>query len=132
MTTRQPRASTAPHWIEGLVAGLGLLLMTTMFAAIAYDIARYEAEPPAFEIVVTEIAPEAGQHRVTFHLHNTSLATAAEVHVIGTITEGGAEVEEADVTFDYVASESRDEGALFFRHDPTGALHLRVAGYTDP
>ena len=49
--------------------------------------------------------------------------------------EGGDDgtTETADVTFDYVAAESHDNGTLFFKSDPqSGTLDLRVGGFTDP
>ncbi len=68
-----------------------------------------------------------------FDIRNLSMTTAAQVQVRGDLQRNDAAPENADVTFDYVASESKDSGTLFFRSDPrSGTLTLTVAGYTEP
>ncbi|MCZ7454623.1 TIGR02588 family protein [Rhizobium rhizogenes] len=68
-----------------------------------------------------------------FDIRNLSMTTAAQVQVRGDLQQDGTMQESADVTFDYVASESKDAGTLFFRNDPRrGTLNLNVSGYTEP
>lgn len=122
-----------PHWIEWVTGGICTLLVTALIGWLCVDIYRYEPQEAAFGIDVADITPAPGGYRVTFDIRNTSLTTAAAVHVRGDLAVAPDIRESADVTFDYVASESRETGTLFFRADPaTGALDLRVMGYTDP
>lgn len=61
-----------------------------------------------------------------------STTTAADVTVRGEIISGDV-VEETEVTFDYVAAESKSSGAFLFSSDPEEhELRIRVLGYTDP
>lgn len=125
--------SADPHWIEWVTGTISTLLVAAMFGWIAYDICRYSPEEARFEIAVTGVEGQTGQYRVKFAIHNLSMTTAAQVNVRGDLEQNGASPENADVTFDYVASESKDNGTLFFRSDPrNGTLTLTVAGYTEP
>ncbi|TZG31751.1 TIGR02588 family protein [Agrobacterium sp. B1(2019)] len=125
--------SADPHWIEWVTGTICTLLVAAMLGWIAYDIYRYIPEDARFEIAVTGVEAQAGQYRVRFDIRNLSMTTAAQVQVRGDLQQNDATLESADVTFDYVASESRDTGALFFRNDPRSAtLTINVAGYTEP
>ncbi|CVI63149.1 MULTISPECIES: TIGR02588 family protein [Agrobacterium] len=125
--------SADPHWIEWVTGTICTLLVAAMLGWIAYDIYRYIPEDARFEIAVTGVEAQAGQYRVRFDIRNLSMTTAAQVQVRGDLQQNDATLESADVTFDYVASESRDTGTLFFRNDPRSAtLTINVAGYTEP
>lgn len=125
--------SSEPHWVEWLTGAFCTLLVAAMLGWIGYDIYRYQPEEARFEISVTGVEEQLGQYRVKFDIRNLSMTTAAQVQVRGDLQQNGATQESADVTFDYVASESRDTGTLFFRNDPrSGTLNLDVAGYTEP
>lgn len=125
--------SADPHWVEWLTGGICALLVLAMLGWIGWDMLRYTDDDATFDVTVTSVAPTAGRYRVTFDILNTSMSTASQVHVRGDIRKDGGVTESSDVTFDYVASESRDVGTLFFMTDPAAAtLDLQVVGYTDP
>ena len=125
--------SPEPHWVEWLTGAVCTLLVIAMLGWIGYDIYRYKPDKARFEIAVTDVEAQAGQYRVSFDIRNLSMTTAAQVHIRGDIQQNAATLESADVTFDYVASESRDTGTLFFRNNPqNGTLIINVAGYTEP
>lgn len=125
--------SADPHWIEWVTGTICTLLVAAMLGSIGYDIYRYRPEDARFDIAVTGVEGQAGQYRVKFDIRNLSMTTAAQVQVRGDLQQNDATLESADVTFDYVASESRDTGTLFFRNDPRSAtLTINVAGYTEP
>ena len=125
--------SSNPHWIEWVTGIACTLLVAAMLGWIAYDIYRYSPEEARFEVTVSHVEGEPGQYRVKFDIRNLSMTTAAQVKVRGDLERNDAAPEKADVTFDYVASESSDSGTLFFRNDPrSGTLTLSVAGYTEP
>jgi uncharacterized protein (TIGR02588 family) len=53
--------------------------------------------------------------------------------VRGEIVDGGNLVEDADITFDYVAAQSKSSGAILFSQDPgTREMRVRAVGYIDP
>ncbi|MFF2322330.1 TIGR02588 family protein [Agrobacterium sp. NPDC058088] len=125
--------SAEPHWIEWVTGTICTLLVAAMLGWIAYDIYRYSPEDARFDIDVSGIEGEPGQYRVKFDIRNLSMTTAAQVKVRGDLQRNETAAENADVTFDYVASESKDSGTLFFRNDPrNGTLTLTVTGYTQP
>ena len=72
-------------------------------------------------------------HQVPFSVLNVTQTSAAQVQVVGTMSEQNGHVEKAAVTLDYVASEALSSGVLFFEHDPRNHnLELRVVSYTNP
>lgn len=124
--------SGSPHWIEWLSGILSALLVAGLAGWLCWDVYRYDDRPPDFILSVTAVMQREGGYSLSFDIHNTSMTTAATVHVVGVLTGAGAD-ETASVTFDYVASESHDNGVLFFSRDPRNAdLALRVEGYTEP
>lgn len=125
--------TSSPHWIEWVTGIMSSLLVIALLGWISWDIYRYDDSKPDFEISVVSKEPVANGFRVTFDIHNVSQSTAATVHVVGTLRGADGATDTADVTFDYVAAESHDNGTLLFKNDPqAGALELRVAGFTDP
>lgn len=122
-----------PHWIEWVAGMLSLVLILGIIGWVGYEAVTRTDEPPALS--VTLIGTESGPsgHRVTFEVENGSTATAAAVVLHGEITDNGEIVEEAEVTFDYVPSQSKAGGALMFQTDPTGKqITIRPVGFTDP
>lgn len=126
--SRSNTESASPHWIEWFTGIVSALLVVALLAAIGWDILRYRPDEPAFRLKAVSVEPVEDRYRVRFTVHNTSMATAAKVHVRGTLSG-----ESADVMFDYVAAESGEKGTLFFRGDPlAGGLDLAVIGYVEP
>lgn len=125
--------TSSPHWIEWLTGGLCGCIVIALLGWLIWDIYRYDDSAADFALNVTAIEPASGGFRVAFDIRNVSQSTAAQVHVVGDLQPAAGAAETADVTFDYVASESRDRATLFFTTQPsTDTLRLRVAGYTEP
>lgn len=121
-----------PHWIEWVTGTISAALVLLMIGLISWEVFTQEEAAPDLSVSVTSHSAVENGHRVTFDIANKSTTTAADVTVRGEIISGDV-VEETEVTFDYVAAESRSSGALLFSSDP-GAheLRIRVLGYTDP
>ncbi|MCM2472011.1 TIGR02588 family protein [Rhizobium sp. CG5] len=136
MTTVKSGHSTEydqPHWIEWVAGMLSLVLILAIIGWVGYEAVTRTDETP--ELSVTLLGTDSGPtgHRVTFEVENISTATAAAVVLHGEITDNGEVVEEAEVTFDYVPSQSKAGGALIFQTDPTGKqVTIRPVGFTDP
>ncbi len=125
--------TSSPHWIEWVTGIVSSLLVIAMLGRISWDIYRYDDSKADFELAVVSIEPVSSGFRVNFDIHNVSQSTAATVHVVGALRSADGATDTADVTFDYVAAESHDNGTLFLKNDPrSGTLDLRVAGFTDP
>lgn len=125
--------TSSPHWIEWVTGIVSSLLVIAMLGWISWDIYRYDDSKANFELAVVSIEPVSSGFMVNFDIHNVSQSTAATVHVVGALRSADGATDTADVTFDYVAAESHDNGTLFLKNDPRlGTLDLRVTGFTDP
>lgn len=131
--TGRHRERHDPHWIEWLTGLVSAVLIAGMLCWIGWEAVTRKATPPDLSITVLATEPTSAGHRVAFDIYNSATTTAASVTVIGRLTEGDRIIEENQVTFDYVAAESKSTGAILFRNDPSGrGLDIRAAGYTDP
>lgn len=122
-----------PHWIEWLTGIVSALLVTAMLGWLTWEAFTRQATPPDLAVTLLTTEKTAAGHRVAFDIYNTATTTAAAVTVVGRLTDGNRVVEENEVTFDYVAAESKSAGAILFQNDPSGrTLEIHPAGYTDP
>lgn len=122
-----------PHWIEWLTGIVSALLVAAMLGWLTWETFTRKATPP--DLVVTVLTTEKTTigHRAAFDIYNTATTTAAAVTVVGRLTDGDRVIEENDVTFEYVAAESKSTGAILFQNDPAGhTVDIRPAGYTAP
>ncbi len=122
-----------PHWIEWLTGIVSALLVAAMLGWLTWEAFTRQATPPDLVVTVLTTEKTTAGHRVAFDIYNTATTTAAAVTVIGRLTDGDRVIEENDVTFDYVAAESKSNGAILFQNDPAGhTVDIHPAGYTDP
>jgi len=120
------------HWSEWLAGGVSGVLIVALLGWLAYHCYQYTPEKADFRVEITDYTAANNGYRVAFSVTNLSQSSAAQVRVIGTFGEEG-QTEQATTTFDYVASEARSAGALFFENDPRDHdLKLRVASYIEP
>ncbi|WP_343315579.1 TIGR02588 family protein [Brucella sp. BE17] len=125
--------TSTPHWIEWATGGISTFLVLALFGWIIHDIYRYAPGDAAFHIDIKAIEPVNDMFRVRFDVENISQASAAQVRIAGETINADGNHEQSSVNFDYVASEARDSGALFFRTDPRdGQFTIKVEGYTQP
>ena len=121
------------HWIEWLTGILSAVLIAAMLGWVGWEAFTRPATPPDLSVTVLTTARTSGGYRAAFDIHNTATTTAAAVTVVGRLMEGERAIEENQVTFDYVAAESKSTGAILFSNDPAGRrLDIRPTGYTDP
>ncbi|WP_440980703.1 TIGR02588 family protein [Shinella sumterensis] len=130
---RRQRERQDPHWIEWLTGVISTLLVLAMLGWLSWEAVMRPTTPPDLSIHVVSTERAASGYRVAFDIANTGTTTAAAVTVIGRIIQDGRVIEENPVVFDYVAAQSKTEGAIFFRNDPaTGEMSIAPAGYTSP
>ncbi|RFZ89488.1 TIGR02588 family protein [Shinella sp. WSJ-2] len=122
-----------PHWIEWLTGIVSALLVAAMHGWLTWEAFTRAPTPPDLVVTVLTVEKTTAGHRVAFDIYNTATTTAAAVTVVGRLREGNRVIEENDVTFDYVAAESKSAGAILFQNDPAGrTVDIQPAGYTDP
>jgi TIGR02588 family protein len=122
-----------PHWAEWATGVVSAVIVLAMIAWIAGETLLQEDLPPSFSLTVTAVTPVENGHRVEFDILNKGTLTAAAVSVRGEIMEQGQPIDDAEVTFDYVAGKSKASGGVVFTEDPAGRdVQLRAMGYTDP
>ena len=122
-----------PHWIEWLTGAVSALLVAAMIGWVGWQAMTRTASPPDLFIAIAATGKAAAGYRVAFDIRNAGTTTAAAVTVVGTLADGRTVIEEAQVTFDYVAAESTASGALLFARDPANhRLDIRPVGYTAP
>lgn len=126
-------ATVEVHWSEWLAGGLSALLIASLLCWLGYHSYQYQPGKADFRVEVTGYTAVENGYRVAFAVFNSSRSSAAQVRVVGTIDEPQGGAEQATAIFDYVASQARSSGALFFSNDPRNeGLKLRVESYIDP
>ncbi len=136
MTTINRRFSTEaakPHWVEWATGAVCAVLVVAAIGSIGWEAFSENDLPPDFAVEITGRTQTGSGYRVEFDISNKATRTAAAVVVRGEILDGGQIVEDAEVTFDYVAAESKASGAVLFAQDPAAReVRIRPVGYTDP
>lgn len=123
----------SPHWIEWLTGLVATLIVLAMTGWIFWEAWTTDKRPPELSAQVLNIEPVAAGWRVMIEVRNASDETAAAVEVRGALFDGATPVEEAEVTFDYIAAGSSTKGGLLFVNDPSRyRLRVRPAGFTEP
>jgi len=132
--SRRPHSETQdPHWIEWATGIVSALLVLAMIGSVGFEAIVEEDQPPEFGIAITSRGAVQGGYRVEFDIANHASRTAAAVVVRGEIMDQGEAAEDAEVTFDYVPTQSKSSGAMLFSEDPgQREVRIRAVGYTDP
>jgi uncharacterized protein (TIGR02588 family) len=122
-----------PHWVEWLTGLVSLAAICAVIGWLVVDIWTSDDRQP--ELVARVISTEkvASGWQVVFELRNRATLAAAGVEVRAQLSEQARLVEEAEVTFDYVAAGSVARGAVIFENDPSRlSLSIRAVGFTEP
>ncbi len=127
-----PPIQAASPW-EWVVAAIGAVLVV---AAIGYLIYFAQVTPEGPALIALEQGPverNGDGYVVIVNVTNQGATTAAAVTVEGRLSRGGAAIETATATLDYVPRFSHRRAGLYFETDPrTADLDLRALGYTEP
>jgi uncharacterized protein (TIGR02588 family) len=130
----QPK-SKAPNIavLETVFAGLGAILAAGTLGIILWKGLAGSDGSPAVEARVTRVEAQGGGHLAEIEVFNGGDVAAAGLEVEGTLERDGETVETAATTFDYVPSQSRRRGGLYFTEDPkTGTLKVAPKSYVMP
>ena len=122
------------NWVEWAVFALGLLLVTSTLAYLAYDAATITDAPPSIEVRAGQ--PEQRPHNfiVPVSLINHGDQTAEGVLVEVVLENGGQEKERGEFTVAFLPRRSTREGWVAFQTDPRTVeqIKARVLGYEKP
>ncbi|KQW28837.1 hypothetical protein ASE36_10110 [Rhizobium sp. Root274] len=122
-----------PHWIEWLTGLVSLAAICGVIGWLALDIWTTDDRQPELVARVVSTEKVATGFQVVFELRNRATLAAAGVEVRAQLSEQSRLVEEAEVTFDYVAAGSTARGAVIFENDPSRlTLKIRAVGFTEP
>ena len=124
---------THPHWVEWLTGLVSLAAICTVIGWLIYDLSTSVDRQPDLVVHVLSTNKVATGWQVVFELRNTATLAAAGVEVRAQLADESRLVEEAEVTFDYVAAGSVGRGAVIFENDPARLdLNIRAVGFTEP
>jgi uncharacterized protein (TIGR02588 family) len=119
--------------LEWIVAGLGAVLVAGVFGVLMHEALTYEDGPPVIVATVTDVHRTEGGYVVRFRTENRGSTTAAEVTMVGRLTQGERTLEEAGITLDYVARKSSREAGVVFQRDPaTAMIDIKATSYRKP
>lgn len=133
MARKQSAPSEIPIW-EWIVAGLGLLLLTSTIGVLLYEAASRDDSPP--DVVLEAAAPlkTTNGYLITVRAINRGGNTAAKLTVAGELRDRTLQtIETAEIEFDYLAGYSEASGGFIFKNDPSGfELKLIPKSYVSP
>lgn len=122
-----------PHWVEWVTGLVSLAAVCAVIGWLVIDISTSQDRQPDLVTHVISTDKVATGWQVVFELRNTATLAASGVEVRAQLLEQARLVEEAEVTFDYVAAGSVSRGAVIFENDPARlALTIRAVGFTEP
>lgn len=127
-------SAVAKHPLEWAVFALSAVLVAATVGYLAYDAILSEEIPPLLTVEVGK--PESGAGggwSVPVTVRNDGHVTAEGVRVEVTLETPGSPPETADFDVAFVPRESKREGWVTFRSDPSrGRLTGRAVGYEKP
>lgn len=128
-----PERHAGTSRLEWGVAAVSALVVLAVVGFLLAEGLGEPPTPPEVHVTATAVRPLAIGHLVEFEAANRGGTTAARVEVEGTLRRGGATVETASATLDYVPEDGSRRGGLYFSADPRAhALELRATGYARP
>jgi uncharacterized protein (TIGR02588 family) len=119
--------------LEWAIACVGLVLVVAALGLLLYKAIWGEASPPQIAVRVTSIVPVQNGYLVKFEAINHGGSTAEGVVIGGELRRGTEQIESSHTTVDYLPSNSKKSGGLFFVQDPRQfEFQARAFGYEDP
>lgn len=133
-------SAVAKHPLEWAVFALSAVLVAATVGYLAYDAVRGDDAPPLLTVEIGQAEPPAdgspgawGAWRVPVTVRNAGHVTAEGVRVEVTLETPGSPPETADFDVTFVPRQSKREGWVTFRGDPSrGRLTGRAVGYEKP
>lgn len=122
-----------PHWVEWLTGLASTTIVVAMIGWMAYEAMTNADRPPEIAAQILTIDPLPSGWRVMIEVRNSGDQAAAAVEIKGSLLDGTTAIEEAGMTFDYVAAGSTSRGGLVFVNNPSlHQLQIVPSGFTEP
>lgn len=122
-----------PHWIEWFTGVLSSCLVLAIMGWILFEATTSSDRPPELSAKVVATEAVSPGWRVMIQVENRGDQAAADVDVKATLRSEDMQLEEAEVTFDYVAAGSTSRGAMIFVNNPAnGLLKIVPTSFTEP
>lgn len=119
--------------LEWAIACVGVVLVAAALGLLLYKAIWGEASPPQITVRVTSIVPMQNGYLVQFEAINHGGSSAEGVVIGGELRRGTEQVESSQTTVDYLPSNSKKSGGLFFIQDPRQfEFQGRAFGYEEP
>ena len=120
--------------VEWLVFGVGLLLVVSTLAYLAYDAVTLGDAPPSIEVRAGAPVQVTQSFLIPITLVNHGDQTAEGVLIEVVLENGGEEKERAEFTVAFLPRRSTREGWAAFQTDPRTVerIKARVMGYEKP
>ena len=127
-------SQVAKHPLEWAVFCVSLVVVAGTVGFLAWDAVRGEGSPPALSVELGRPEPNGGGvWAVPVTVRNRGGETAEDVNVEVTLETPGAEPETAGFQAAFVPRQSKSDGWVTFRTDPSrGRLSGRAVGYEEP
>jgi uncharacterized protein (TIGR02588 family) len=131
------KSRIAKHPLEWAVFAVSLIVVAGTVGYLAYEAIQGDSSPAALSVELGRPEPRGGAWAVPVTVHNRGDRTAEGVKVEVTFEASGAapgiQVETAGFEVAFVPRQSRREGWVTFRSDPSrGRLTGRAVGYEEP
>jgi uncharacterized protein (TIGR02588 family) len=121
------------NWLEWVVFGIGLLLITSVFGFLVYDALTLGDTPPTMAIQIGQ-PEQQGQHVIVPVAVTNQGDQPAEGVVIEVIYEGAQEQQQAQFEIAFLPRSATGEGWASFQAASAeiGQFKARVIGYQKP
>jgi uncharacterized protein (TIGR02588 family) len=128
------RKKLQKNWVEWVVFAVGLVLVMSTLAYLAYDAATITDAPPSIEVRTGEPLQRPHNFIIPISLTNHGDQTAEGITVEVVLESGGAEKERGEFTIAFLPRRSTREGWVAFQTDPRTVeqIKARVTGYEKP
>ncbi|MFN4206721.1 MAG: hypothetical protein ACK4HG_10005 [Agrobacterium albertimagni] len=122
-----------PHRVEWLTGLAATTIVVAMIGWMVFEALTSDDRPPELAVQILAIDPQPSGWRVMIEVRNSGDQAAAALDIKASLLDGPELVEEAGMTFDYVAAGSTSRGGLLFVNNPSlHQLQVVPSGFTEP
>lgn len=123
----------AKHPLEWVIFSVSLLVVASTVGYLAWDALCGSRGPAVLAIELGRPESHSGAWAVPVTVHNRGHETAGAIRIEITLELPGSEPERAELEMAYLSRQSKREGWVTFRQDPSGGrLSARALGYERP
>lgn len=118
--------------LEWLVFTVSAVLVIAVIAVLLVSGARSGHTPPSLAIETGTVEKRGDAFRLPVHVRNTGEETAEHARIELELTENGAVVERAELTFAFIPKRSSREGWVELQRDPQCCTVAARASFNRP